>query len=237
MTDMRKKPGLLLMPIFFLLIGCFSGIGQTIGHIYKNVPDLTEREVVGTRYLFDTSWVKGNVVAADNSILNNDSVLYNFDKITQNLFFTTDRRLVYEVDKKEFKSVTFYRNDSAFVFERVQLINPNDFFQVLAFSPDKYALYKLIHTQFKKANYTSNGISESGNKYDEYIDDVEYYIVLPNKEFRMLNSLKKSAVEKAFSLQPDKEKVEIFFSSHKNARSPENYAENLIKFLNGEAVQ
>ena len=135
------------------------------------------------------------------------------------------------------KSVTFYRHDSAFVSERVQAINPDDLFQVLAFSQEKYALYKIIHTQLKKANYTTNGISESGSKYDEYIDDVEYYIVFPNKEFRLLSSLKKTAVEKAFTLNPDKDKVETFFSSHKNGKSLENYMENLVKFLNGEAVQ
>lgn len=224
------------MPIICLLMSGFNSGAQTIGHIYKNVPDFTEKEVIGSRYLFDTAWVKGNVVAADNVILNNDSVLYNFDKISQNLFFTTDRKIVYEVDRREFKSITFYRNDSAFVFERVQVINPDDFFQVLAFSSDKYALYKKIHTELKKANYTTNGLSESGNKYDEYIDNMEYFIVLPNKEYRSLASLKKSVVEKAFELSPDKNKVEAYFSSHKNKVSQENYVENLVKFLNGEAV-
>lgn len=224
------------VPFVYLLLSGFTVGAQTYGRIYKNVPDFTEKEVIGSRYLFDTAWVKGNVVAADNSILNNDSMLYNFDKISQNLFFTTDRKMVYEVDRREFKSITFYRNDSAFVFERVPVINPEDFFQVLAFSPDKYALYKKIHTELKKANYTTNGISESGNKYDEYIDNVEYYLVLPGKEYRLLTSLKKAVVEKAFALSADKDKVETFFSSHKNHVSQENYIENLVKFLNGEAI-
>jgi len=230
--------GLLISFIFILISGVQSS-AQTFDRIHKMVPDLAEKEkeVVGSRYLFDTSWVKANVVLADNSIQKNDSVLYNFDKISQDLLFTTDRKVVYEADRNEFKAVTFYRHDSAFVFERVQSINPNDLFQVLTFSPGKYGFYKIIHTKLKKANYTSNGISESGNKYDEYIDELEYYILFANKEFRLLSSLKKNAVEKAFSLSPDKDKMEIFFSSHKNSKSPENDIENLVKFLNGDAVQ
>ncbi len=219
---------------FFCVFVTVSGRAQTvIGHIYKNVPDLTERDVRGSRYLFDTSWVKGNVVAADNRIINNDSMLYNFDKIDQSLFLTTDRKLVYEVDKNEFKSVTFYHNDTVFVFEKVPVINENSLFQVLAYTPDKYGFYKQYHTIYKKANYTTNGISESGNKYDEYIDDASYYIVFPNKEYHLLPSLKKSAVEKVFALNPDKEKASSFLSSNKGGKSPEGNIKDLVNFLNG----
>ena len=85
--------------------------------------------------------------------------------------------------KKEIGTFTLTDGKQEYTFEPVDIINPLQFFAVLA-KNDKYALYKLIKTKFIKADYHTNGLSESGNTYDEYKDEADYYIVsIPEKKF------------------------------------------------------
>jgi hypothetical protein len=222
---------------FFLvcLLFALTGYSQTTNEMlnaHRFIPrDEDAAMTKGSRYLFDTSWAKGTLVSANDTEIRNDSFYFNFDKISQNIFFTQDLKNVFELDKKEYKSFVLRWHDSVYAFEHVFAINNSDFFQVLVKTPDKYSLYKFIHTQIKKANYTNNGISESGNKYDEYMDVPEYFIVFPNMEFRNFNSLKKNSIIKVFSLSADKDKVNGFYSGHSRG-SGEGDLKELIRFLN-----
>ena len=225
------KYALGLVCLLFALTGYSQSTNEMLNAHRFIRPDEDITMTKGTRYLFDTSWAKGTLVAANDTEIRNDSFYFNFDKITQNIFFTQDMKNVFELDKKEFKSFELHWHDSVYAFEHVFAINNSDFFQVLVKTADKYSLYKFIHTQIKKADYTNNGISESGSKYDEYIDVPEYYIIFPNKEFRNFNSLKKNSIVKVFTLNPDKDKVNEFYSSHSRGSGEGNLKE-LIRFLN-----
>ena len=217
------------------LVFALTGYSQTTNEVLNAHRFIRTDEdasmIKGSRYLFDTSWAKGSLVAANDTELRNDSLYFNFDKISQNIFFTQDMKNVFELDKKEFKSFVLQWHDSVYAFEHVFAINNSDFFQVLVKTPDKYSLYKFIHTQIKKADYTNNGLSESGSKYDEYIDVPEYYVVFPNKEYRNFNSLKKNSIVKIFSLSPDLGKVNEFYSAHSRGSTEGNLKE-LIRLLN-----
>ena len=171
----------------------------------------------GSRYLFETAWVKGELVSADNRFLRNDSILYSFDKLSQTLYLTIDKNIPYKVDSREFKSVTLYYHHSTFTFEHVEPINKKDLVQVIVKSHDKYSLYKLIDTRL------------AGNEYE---DRYTYYILSPKMQFVRLNSLHKRAIMRAFAFSKDSGKANSFYSLHDEDPSDEEYLKKLIVYLN-----
>ena len=183
----------------------------------------------GNRYLFE-GWAKGRVVAANNSVIENSNFLYNYDKITNNLFVTLDKKTAIEISKEEFKSFTLKKNDSDYVFTRVTLIDNYHFFQTLVKNEEKYSLYKLTYTKLQKSNYYTDGIFESGKPYDEYVDEVEYIAILPGgKVFKRFKPTRKSIKD---VLSMEKSKIDLFLSQHKQEFVNENFLKNLFLFFN-----
>jgi hypothetical protein len=131
-----------------------------------------------------------------------------------------------EIDKKEFKSVTFYLGDSSFVFQHVYYIDNKHLFQVIIPSGRKYALFKLIVPVLRKKELP-NGI-----QYTTYIDVVRYYVLFPNKDYRKIRSLTKKSILKIFTLLPEKEKVEDYLLTQGDINSGESYLKNLVAYLN-----
>ena len=167
-------------------------------------------------FLFDQIWVKADLVTASNRFVRNDSLLFTFDKISQDIYFT-DQRSVFKVDKSEIKSVTFYCYNSAYTLEHVSAINDREFFLTLVKSKDKYSLYRTVNSRW--AN-------------DEYKDRAVYYILRPDQGFIKLYSLNRNAVDHAFSLSGDQQKIDTFYSLHGNEAFSENYLKELIEYLN-----
>ncbi len=93
-----------------------------------SLPTFTHHEdTKGNRYLFD-DWAKGTVVTANNSVIDNRNFLFNYDKITNNLFISLDTKTAIEVSKEEFKAFTLRKDDSEYVFTHVFLIDNHHFF-------------------------------------------------------------------------------------------------------------
>ena len=69
----------------------------------------------------------------------------------------------------------FSNNDFQVSFVKEPSIDNAHFLQVLA-SGKKYKIYKLIKTKFMKSDYVNSGVVSHGNDYDEYVDDVDYYV-------------------------------------------------------------
>jgi hypothetical protein len=218
--------------IFFAL----KGIAQ--GGIFPNYPlynpPVSPRAVPikGSPLLFDSSWAHAKVVAENNDVISNDSLFFNFNKINQNLLLTEDYRKIYEVDRRDVKSVTFYWNDSVYIFEHVFAINKRDLFQELIRDDKKYSLYKFIHTTIKPVSWHSNGLQTEGELYDQYVDDPIYYIIFPDKEYRILNKIDRKSIEKAFILKKDNQKVNDWLKG-KSYPTGEDLLWNLILSLNG----
>jgi hypothetical protein len=115
-------------------------------------------------------------------------------------------------------------------FEKIDLINKNKFLVNLVNGGNKkYTLYKSINTKFVKADFVSNGLIQSGNKYDEYADSYDYYIVYGNGIYKKIE-LKEKAVKQV--LIEDKEKVKNFFVQHSGDKLDELLLSELIIFLN-----
>jgi hypothetical protein len=188
----------------------------------------------GKNLLFGNNWVRARLLTANNSIISNDSFLFNFDKIEQRLLFTSDYNKVYVIDWREFKAIQFYIHDSAYIFKHIYTLSNKDLFQVLINGSDKYSLYKTIHTKIIKGLYgTGLTLMPYDKAIDHFVDATEYYILFPNREYRIIRLLKRVAIERIFKLNPDSDLVNDFLSK---TATKELYGENdliqLILYLN-----
>ena len=207
----------------------FSRLENSGSYVKGGIPVFNTKEAtVGTRYLFD-SWVSGSVTTMNDTVFANPNFLFNYDKVSKNLLATQDKANVIEIYLSQIKSFVLKDKDKIMDFERVDIINHTDFFQALVKDASKFSLYKSLQTKFIKSNYTTNGIAESGNKYDEYKDEISYYVVLPGgKDFRKLE-LKKKSIKQALSSETSK--VEAYFSSHQQDILNEDFLTGLITNL------
>jgi hypothetical protein len=185
-------------------------------------------------FLFDSSWVKARLLTANNSIISNDSFLFNYDKIDHRLLITTDFKSVYEIDNREFKAILFYWHDSAYIFKHINFINDKDLFEVIINDNNKYSLYKVVRTKLIKGHYGGSGFSATNDRStDVYKNDIEYYVFFPNREYRIIHLLKKASIERAFNLNPDIELVSEYLSSAGNKELYEEIElKQMILFLN-----
>jgi hypothetical protein len=167
-------------------------------------------------FLFDQIWVRADLITANNRFIRNDSLLFTFDKISQDIFFT-DQRSVFKIDKSEIKSVTFYCYNSAYTLEHVSAINDREFFLALVKNKDRYSLYRTVNSRWA---------------HDEYRDRGIYFILRADQEFIKLYSLNRNAIDHAFSLSEDQQKVNTFNSMHSTAEFNEQYLKALIEYLN-----
>jgi len=87
-------------------------------------------------------------------------------------------------------------------FAKVPLISQQNFQLVLVKPGKKYALYKTINTKFVKANYVSDGLTERGNNYDEYVDEEVYFVVRNDNTLRTVQ-LKKKIIKTIFFEEAD----------------------------------
>jgi hypothetical protein len=191
----------------------------------------TKEDTKGSRYLFG-DWVKGSVVNAHDVTVANAKLLFNYDKITHDLYLTADKKTVIEIDKDQVKSFKLEDGSQEYQFVRIPSIDPVAFCRLLAGPDDssKFNLYKLTKTRFKKADYHTDGLVETGNNYDEYVDENEYYVGMPGgKEFKKVE-FKKKAIKETFPAQ--QAKVNEYFSAHRDDNINENFLTGLIGFLN-----
>ena len=181
----------------------------------------------GSRLLFE-EWVKGIVVKNSGEIIDGDKYLFNFDKITNNLIVTLDKKEIIEVYKDSIQSFKFKERGKFYSFEKLASIQSYRFVQVLVKDKNNYSLYKSINTRFVGANFTTNGLTETGNPYDEFVDANKYYIV--HKDEVRPVELKFTSIKKA--LKENSSRVKDFYADHLMDEVDENYAISIVEFLN-----
>ncbi|WP_413670318.1 carboxypeptidase-like regulatory domain-containing protein [Mucilaginibacter sp. Mucisp86] len=181
----------------------------------------------GSRFLFN-DWVHGFGITPKDSLKQSDVYLFNYDKVAGNLIFTRTKKTAMIVVKEEIKGFTLFdENAQPYVFEDVPAINPKKYVQVLS-SGSKYKIYKDLGTTFIKASFSTNGITSSGNNYDEYKDEAVYYIVKAGAQPQKVE-LKSKAIKAAFPADADK--VKKFFSDNEGDID-DNYLKALGDYLN-----
>jgi len=128
----------------------------------------------GSRYMFK-DWVAGFVVSPKDSVYKNPNYGFNYDKIGGGLLLTQDKHSCIEINPSEIKSFTVYNEvNQPQVYEYVAEINKTHFPQLIA-AGKKYKIYKLTNTRLVKNDFHTDGMTSTGNNYDEYVDENVYY--------------------------------------------------------------
>jgi hypothetical protein len=91
-------------------------------------------------------------------------------------------------------------------------------------------LYSFTTTRFTASNYFTNGVSSSGNMYDEYKDESVYFVQYADGHTKAM-PLKRKVVKAMF--EEEKEKVALFFKQNDNAEHPfdEKFVAELVNSL------
>ncbi|MBD1393471.1 carboxypeptidase-like regulatory domain-containing protein [Mucilaginibacter glaciei] len=206
----------------------FSPDENRIDHVTSiNRVGAGEGGVHGSRYLF-ADWVHGFAISPKDSIKQSDVYLFNYDKVAGNLLFTRNKATAMLAVKDEVKSFILYDENAApWKFEQMPAIDAKHYVQLLVSGP-KYNIYKTLTTEYIKANFVTNGISSSGNTYDEYKDNSTYYVVKAGGAPQKLD-LKSKSIKAAFAAEPDKLKK---FMSENDTDIDEGYVKLLGEAMN-----
>jgi hypothetical protein len=186
-----------------------------------------QEETRGTRYLL-RRFVPGVLVDKDQHVIVDSSRLLNYDKIDGQLLIAQGGGKYLEVDKDKILAFAMKTEDSSFVFLNVQALSKVNYFLLIATGP-KYSVYKSVKTKFVKANFTSNGLIETGHDYDEYVDNQMYFWVSNTGNAGVLEFKKKSIME---IFEADRTKMDAFFRAHKGEDIDEKFVRGLVDYLN-----
>ncbi|GGA97266.1 hypothetical protein [Puia dinghuensis] len=158
----------------------------------------------GSRLLF-YNWPKGYVIGIYDTVLRDDRLFLNYDKISHVLYFTVDGKTIIKVQTTQARELHFVDSGKQTVLVRIDGIDPKIFFERLSDSSGNYhyTLYREIKTQYRRANYETNGLTSTGNNYDEYVDTYEYYIVMPGDRLYTHVRLKKKDIRQALGPKAD----------------------------------
>jgi hypothetical protein len=170
----------------------------------------------------------GVVVDKEGHVMTDSSRLLNYDKIDGQLLIAQGGRNYLEVDKDKVIAFAFRAEDTSFVFVNVPILSKVNYFAVVGTGP-KYSAYKSVRTRFVKSNYQSNGLVETGNNYDEYVDKQTYFWVSSEGNAGIFE-LNKKSIREVFGRE--KEKINAFFSAHKYVVVDDGFVRNLINYLN-----
>ncbi|HZE82749.1 MAG TPA: carboxypeptidase-like regulatory domain-containing protein [Puia sp.] len=217
-----------------LVAGSLFGLSNSMGMRFSHsglIAFSHKEEAKGSRYLFSETWGKGTVITMSNTVTNNPHLSVNYDKMNHNLFVTEDNRKIIEVDKEQIRSFDLRVGEQQYYFKRVSAIDSNQFFRVITESPEKYSLYKLTRTRFVKSNYHSDGMVESGNPYDEYLDE-NYYFILPpgGQPYRVIMELKIRTLKEILS--GDTPRAATYISQHRYDKVDEAFLKDMVDFIN-----
>lgn len=203
-----------------------AAIGSGSGTFYNIA---AKEDIKGSRYLFNT-WAKGYVTDKSGNAVKNDNYTFNYDKISGALLLSQDKQTAIDVNKEQVKGFTVYdKADQPINFEYVPAIDVTHFAQVLS-TGSKYRVYKLTKTTLVKADFKSDGMTSSGNKFDEYVDEPAYYIVDAKTGTSQKIALKSKAIKQAFAADADK--VKAYFDAHKDDDVNEGFLAALGDSLN-----
>lgn len=186
-----------------------------------------DKNVKGNRYLF-SDWTSGSVTLNNNEVYSNDYI-FNFDKLTQDLYAKAVRTgITLQLDKltiKEFK----LENKNFVGAASIKAKNKNLFYEELIYNGAKFSLFKSIETKFIRSNPNDFNNAREGNLSDAYIDEIKYYISNANGELKQVSLYQKN-IEKA--LKPQIEKVGKYFTSNSSKIIDESLLIGLIYSLN-----
>jgi hypothetical protein len=178
------------------------------------VPITKGKEIeIGSRYL-TKKWSRGSVEMWDHRRLpeRDQILLFNYDKLDDQIYVINQygQQWTYPIDS--ISGFDLVENSVIYSFEKIPWISNNFFLMSIYKSEKGYSLYKRLFTKYIRAGYTNAGYYSEGKKYDEYVDNYEYYLIYPgNNAFRKLN-LKEGVIRRA--LKEESVLLDEFFTLH-----------------------
>ncbi len=178
-------------------------ISRSAGFVMTTNMDELYEGIKGTPYLFD-DWKQGNIYLNDNTYINDVNIKYNI--YTDDVLYlnsTSGDSLI--IDRSVIKSFEINDDNSGnmLLFREISLRadkkERNTFIKVIYEDKSKFII-KYTKT-FIKADY--KGAYSAGRKYDEYVDDYQYYIIT-NPDNPSKVKLNRKSVVKALSDREDK---------------------------------
>lgn len=189
-----------------------------------------EENTIGKRFLFD-EWVEGDsVMDAQGNFINTNAFLFNFDKLTGSLLASQDKINNMLVASNGIQSFILKSMGKKYFFTHMNTINPSPFFLEMVKSGSRYALYKRFATKYIAANFRSDGVIQTGNNYNEYKDEDEYYVIDAATNKSQAVSLKAKTLKTVFAM--DKEKVNSYFKKSNSGEIDEKFLLGLVTYLN-----
>ncbi len=168
---------------------------------------------VGSKYLAK-KWSRGIVEMWNHKRLpeGDEILLFNYDKLNDRIYIINQfgKEWYYPIDS--ILSFDLVANGIIYSFEKIPWIS-NKYFLISIYKSEKgYSLYKRLFTKYIRAGYTNAGYYSEGKKYDEYVDNYEYYLIYPgNSAYKKLN-LKEGVIRRA--LKEESSLLEEFFTLH-----------------------
>jgi hypothetical protein len=188
-----------------------------------------KEDTEGSPYLFK-SWAKGHILLKTNKAFEEPSFVLNYDKMKGIIIVKIDERRMLEVDMEQIER--FSLEDSTIAYNFFHFTDKPSRFFIELYRDNVYSLYKGTETHFYKADYVNKGLTETGYKYDRYVDEFTYYLKKAGGDPVEIKNVNKSAMKRLAEIEPA---VKEFLKVNDLPRKPEQYDAFLIKltsFLN-----
>jgi hypothetical protein len=182
----------------------------------------------GSRYLFSQP-AHGVIVDGNDKLMADSSRLLNYDKIDGQLLIVLNSQNVLEIDKDKVNGFALKTADTSYVFLKAPVIDINRYFILVAYGP-AYSVFKSLRTTFVKSNYIDNGLTPSGNNYDEYQDQTAYFLLEQKEQTYKRFELKRKSVQEAFRVS--KAKTDEFLTMHRKEKLDDEFLKQLINYIN-----
>jgi hypothetical protein len=207
-------------------------ISRLAGVVYTTNMDGLYEGIKGTPYLFN-EWKKGNIYLIDNTYINDVSIKYNI--YTDDILYLNSKSgdsLIIDRSLINSFEITGDNSNNLLLFKEISLRpykkDKSTFVKVLYDGKSKF-IVKYTKT-FIKADY--KGAYSAGRKYDEYIDDQQYYIMKDDNTPAKIK-LNKKSVTKVLSDKDDK--IKSYLNEHKLALDNEDDVERLLQYYDSIA--
>jgi hypothetical protein len=173
----------------------------------------------GNNALVFNNWVKATVISHNPALHNDSAYWFDFDRATQQLIVTPDKKTEFLFDRREFTSVTFHLGISAFTLKHVPVIDDKEVFYEMAHSEQGYSLYKTLR---------SDSLRSGG-----YQDWSDYFVILPFPDIRALHivAIDQRLLEREIDPR-DRPKLDRYFALHHDEDPGERFLKGLIDYLN-----
>jgi|GEM_PF-1691222 hypothetical protein len=153
----------------------------------------------GSPYL-SLNWMRGVVEFTDKRIIPgpDESMYFNYDKYNNRLYVINGQYKIWSYPIDSISGFILADSPQVYSFEKIPAIGNDFFLQSIVKSENGYSLYKRLITTMTSANYRSEGYYTLGEKYDEYKNYDEYYLIYPDKHKYKKFYLNKNAIYKVF---------------------------------------